>query len=476
MYSEKVRCFDSIGISDIEIERRRILGTVVLNMGDRTETFRLIFSYDHDISANDNIAGLILTMPLINFTYFASRLVIDFPVTENDTDMLKTFVRINNREVFINKICRRRYEFFRKEYLPLESDITPENAEGSTSVIAKRIVEESEYAMPDAGITAVLSSGGKESLLTYGMLKEIPGEVYPFFFNESGGHWLTAKVAYDHISSSDKNTLRVWSNVDRMYRFILRRMKILDEYYLDHRADTYPVRLFIFPVYIFSLIPLAIERRIGNITLGDEFDDPAEMPAFHGMQHYYGVYDQSPDFNSFMTEYFRKKGMNIRQWSAVYAITGSAVERILLGRYCELFRLQRSCHSCSSRNGNIMQCGSCTKCLGIMLFILAAGGNPEVIGFTEEAVSNITKNSEFRRIRLDSDELKTVIAKINNDQGSIVSHVEGIHVMPFENNQLESIPAEFREEIENIFSNYSEGIFSFRGKKWVMEKTLSPLS
>ena len=42
-----------------------------------------------------------------------------------------------------------------------------------------------------------MSSGGKDSLLTYGIMKEVGANVFPIFVNESGGHWKTASVAYD---------------------------------------------------------------------------------------------------------------------------------------------------------------------------------------------------------------------------------------------------------------------------------------
>ena len=46
------------------------------------------------------------------------------------------------------------------------------------------------------GACCVLSSGGKDSLLSYGLLNEVGVETHPIFVNESGRHWFTALNAY----------------------------------------------------------------------------------------------------------------------------------------------------------------------------------------------------------------------------------------------------------------------------------------
>ncbi len=50
---------------------------------------------------------------------------------------------------------------------------------------------------------AVLSSGGKDSLLSFGLLRELGCEVHSIFVNESGRHWFTALNAYRHFASDE---------------------------------------------------------------------------------------------------------------------------------------------------------------------------------------------------------------------------------------------------------------------------------
>lgn len=472
-YAERIAVLDWIRVGDVHFDPRHVRAVITISSGGVESSFRLIFTYSGEVGLNQNLAGLIATMPAINYTLFSRKLILDFPVTDADLQYIRSFVGINNREVFINKLARRRYEFFRKEFLPGENDMTPENATGITVVDAPLIVGEEPVRQggnPDR--VAVLSSGGKESLLSYGMLREAGADVYPFYFNESGGHWLTARTAYGYHITESPGTIKVWSNVDRLYRFMLRNLPVLDPAAIARKVDTYPVRLFIFPVYIMSMIPVAMREGIGSAVMGDEFDDPREMLPFHGMDHYYGIFDQTDDFNRMFSSYMSRKGIGFRVWSAVYPISGSLVERILVNRYPELFRLQRSCHSCVVRDGGIRPCGRCSKCLGIMMFVMASGGNPGDILYSPEAVSSLEANVERERMRLDTDELNLMKSRLGftgttGDTGKL-GHVDGTHLLPGEKAILERIPMNFRQPISSIIGEYSAGEYRLEDGEWAI--------
>ncbi|MFP3912873.1 MAG: hypothetical protein ACLFUT_12435, partial [Desulfobacteraceae bacterium] len=63
---------------------------------------------------------------------------------------------------------------------------------GPVSVEAKRLTIPLRLLQTSRARHAVSSSGGKESLLTYGLLQELGIETHPLFVNESGRHWFTA--------------------------------------------------------------------------------------------------------------------------------------------------------------------------------------------------------------------------------------------------------------------------------------------
>lgn len=474
-YIDRVRSFDDIEISVTEISSMSVKGNVSFRSGEDIIDFPLIFSFSEDIEVDENMAGMMLTMPAINFTYFSKNLTLDFDVSAEDLSLLSSFLKINAREVFVNKICRRRYEFILPDYIPEESEISPETADGRTTITAKNIISKKYHMEPDYTASIVLSSGGKESLLTYGLMNDAGSKVYSAFFNESGGHWRTAKTSYDFYVKNFENVVKVWSNVDRFYHFVLRKLKILDQNVVKRIADTYPIQLFIFPVYVFSIIPFLIKYHIGSVLMGNEFDDPRDMPDFKGLKHYYGVFDQSNDFSDMITDYLSAKGINSRLWSAVYPISGNLVEEILIRRYPNLFRLQRSCHSCHFRNGSIVPCAKCTKCFGVMMFVLNARGNPEEIGYLIDDIDNLETAINNAKMRLDSDELEYLKNSLfeGKDVKSELRHVRGIHILPKEKQPLDRIPEIFKDRIFEILLKYADGIYKLPADKWVQMRAVT---
>ena len=466
-FIERITTFRNISVGIEKIEKRRITGKITVEDDEGSHSFRLMFTYFEDISVDENLAGLILTMPAINFTLFSKRLTLNFPVSSQDKDIISEWVRINNREVFVNRLCLRRHEFFLREYLPSESEITAENSEGCTEILTPHMIANRQGVQMNTGRVAILSSGGKESLLTSGILTEAGAEVHHIFINESGGHWNTARTSFEHFTSTGREVEKIWTNVDRFYHFCLDLLKPLNRSVSEKWADDYPVQLFIFPVYIFAAIPLLIKYQVGNLVMGDEFDDPLEFFPYHGLKHYYGIYDQTSDFNQSITEYLKRSGLNISVWSAVYPINGSLEEKILIHRYPELFRTQRSCHSCRNISGKVVPCGKCSKCLGILLFILAAGGNPEEAGYTSDSILHLEERLDRTRMRLDPDELNLMRKRVRGEGSGAESHVDMIHILPDEQFEGSRIPEQFRDKILHIFSQYASGVCRVEGNAWV---------
>ncbi len=467
MYIDKIISFGNIEVSIDKIERNHITGNIKMD----DYNFKLIFTYNDEINVNENMAGLILTMPVINFTYFARKLTLNYPVSENDKDIIKKFMKINAHEVFINKIINRRYDFIKDEYIPNEDDITEYNANGITELVCKYNYNDDYKNNIDNKKVIIMSSSGKESLLAYGIFNEINNndDNYSFYFEESGSHWITAKTAYDYYNKNFKNVKKVWSNLDRFYHETLKHIKIIKTENIDIRSDDYPIQVFIFPIYIFLLIPLLLKYKIGNIIMGDEFDDPREMTDFHGLKYYYGIFDQTYDFNNMVSEYFKNKKINSYVYSIVYPVTGSLEEKILINRYHDLYLNQRSCHSCHEKDGKIYPCGKCSKCIGILLFIEANNGNPEEILYSSDDVRLLKRRVMHSRLRLDPDEINYTEMKLGFINGDCqeCDHINGIHILPYEKKPFSIVPEIFRDNIYNIFNKYSNGIYELKNNKWI---------
>lgn len=261
-----------------------------------------------------------------------------------DILLLEDLLEVLARDIFVNKLVRRKNPYVLPQFRPLEKEVTAENARPTAKILPLRTSKDTPIAGRfDESSCGILSSGGKESLLTYAMLKEAGAEVHPLFVNESGGNWRIALAAYRHFTESEHNTARVWSNIDRFYTFMLDNMRIIRP---DHRkiwSDTYLIRLCIFPFYVFLLLPIFADREIGNLLIGSELDDPRALSPFKGIRHYFGVYNQTQDFDSRMEQWYRERMPGIIQWSAVRSISGMVVEKILTIRYLDLAKLQRSC-------------------------------------------------------------------------------------------------------------------------------------
>ncbi len=461
--------FYRIDVSDPVVEEKKVSAEVTL---DGEKKFKLIFSYQEsidDIPNIQNLARLMAVMPLVNYGLFTENIFLDFPLSNEDIKYIKDNMDIISRDIFVNKICRRRADFIKKEYIPNENEMVPENAKTRAVIHTKGTSNEKFNIQADKNKCTILSSGGKESLLTYGLLNELGFKVFPIFFNESGGHWRTALPAYKSFSKNDKNTKKVWSNIDRFYLFMLDNLKIIRSDHRKIKSDTYPIRLFIFGPYIFSMLPLIVKHSIGNILLGSEYDDPRANYYFNGIKHYFGIYDQSVDFDVYNTDYFKSKGLDIRQWSIVRPITGLIVERILTQRYPELYKLQRSCHSCHFEKGEIVPCGTCTKCLGVMSFIIANGADPRIANYKEEHIKSLADNLKKTTLRLDPDEREHtfyLLSKKGIDiEGKEHPHVEMLH-FDDRNSPIDHIQGNFKK-VFDIYKNYVKGAVILKGNEFV---------
>ena len=424
--------------------------------------FRLFFTSIPGIPQDTNLVGMAATAAAINYALFTRDIYLDFPVSEADLEFIRESIKINNTEVFVNRLCRRRYEFFQKKYLPEEDEITPEEAVGITRVHASEIIED-QMDRKKGKRVAVLSSGGKESLLSHAMFQELGENPIALFFNESGGHWRAAQDSCNVYSEKGYQVYRNWSNIDRFYSFMNRLMPILDPRAFRW-ADDYPVQLFTFPVYLLSFLPAVVEYGIGHLIMGNEFDDPGEMPPYRNIKHFYGIYDQSVAFQAKFTSYMKKKGIDCELWSPIYNIYGSVVEDILARRYHDHYVLQRSCHSCHyDEHGNVVPCGKCSKCVGVRMFIDYAGADPSEIFYPKQGLADEIAGAG---LKLDPSEIEFLEEGLTTGTYRKDSHIRGIHISSLEKAPFSAIPEKFRDGIHGILKEYTNGFWSQGKNGW----------
>lgn len=468
-------CFSSIEILDPEINNKSVKTEVILNKIDGGKsTFCIMLKYEKNVKDDFlPLLRLAFTMPLLNYGLFSKKFKLNFPISIIDHDFLNRLNSIFSRDIFVNKILRRRADYILHEYLPKQENIKPEDANSKAIVEPYKVYNDKLISSDmDKNSCGILSSGGKESLLTYGLLNEIGCKTYPFYVNESGGHWRTAIPAYSYHKKIDNKTQRVWTNIDRFYVFMLDNLKIIRP---DHRkiwADTYPIRLCIFPFYVFLLLPIFVDKKIGNLLIGSEFDDLRSTPEYLGIRHYYGIYDQHQDYDILMNKWYAKRIPSLTQWSAVRNISGLIVEKILVKRYPDLAKYQRSCHSCHFEKNQIIPCGKCSKCIGVLLFLIANKANPKIMKFKNENIESFLKNVDPLKLRLDQDEKNHSFYLIGDNLNyKPVNHVEKIHINKTTCNP-DIIPKYFRSKLIKIIQKYTNGYCILKKEEWIsLDKT-----
>ncbi|MGC8645739.1 MAG: hypothetical protein ACP5UO_05725 [Thermoplasmata archaeon] len=453
-----------LSIDHVTVREPSLLdGRLTLSYEVDGEEIQLLARYDLPVSASVQDLRMIALAPLVNYSLFVCEIRADFGITKQDYDFLKKMMIINSREIYVNKMIKRS-EFFKEEYIPR----SPSHEEASYSPEIKVDIEDSTRDRVEWGDSvAILSSGGKDSLLTYGLMKEAGANVFPIFVNESGGHWRTAVTAYNYFRENERNTLKVWTTVDRFYRTMNSKVSALNDRALKMWSDTYPIQLFIFPVYVFLSLPYILKFGISGVLKGDEFDDPRSFVPESGIRHYNGIYDQTQHFDVDATNYFRSIGYDLKFYSVLRGITGLVEERILFQRYPHLARLQRSCHSCHMEGGEVVPCGKCSKCNGILLFLLANSLDPRIIKYKDSDVRDFREHYDQRLLRLDEDEKRHSLYLISKGMsGAIREHVEKLHEDP-EWCDPGLIDGKWREKVLAIISEYTKGRTHLENGEWV---------
>lgn len=334
-----------------------------------------------------NQARLHHSIPSINYGLFAERIVLDFPLTEADLRYHRMMQDVTAREQYLTRFVRDEPHPLILPAFHVPPDAFEPDAVRALAPIVCDVVDPPRDAPPtDPDRYAVLSSGGKESLFTYGLLRELGEDVAPVYVNESGRHWHTAVTSHRHHAATEPRTRRIWTTVDRLYVAANRLLPFVRPDFQRVAADVYPIQLFTFNSYQMAVAGLALSEGIGTLLMGNEFDE-GPWPEVKGVRHYHGIYDQSQEFDALLTAFYQEKGWSLRQTSLVRSLTSLVIQDLLASRYPDLFATQTSCHATHVKDGVVRPCGRCSKCLGVMLFLVATGHDPTALRYASADVA-----------------------------------------------------------------------------------------
>lgn len=478
---------DSLRVHDLTVEPKRVKVNYTVQGPDKEAvTTELIFSYDvatfdKKKGADVNLASMMAAQIALNYGLFFKEIVFDGLYDAADQRFLIDMMENTSREVLVMKFLSPN-EFLKPPY----DQVQPEKLARYTQ--AKVVFTNTSFGSleiphtsptPDYGKYAILSSGGKDSLLTYGLVKEL-GEAHPVFVNESGRHWFTAVNAYRYFKEAEPNTRKPWTNCDRVFNWMVRQLPFIKENFQNIRADIYPIRMWNVAVFVFSTLPVVRNRGIGNVLIGNEYDTTVKG-NFQGISYYNGLYDQSKYFDNALTRYYQKKGWHLYQYSLLRSLSELLILKILVKRYPDLQRLQVSCHAAHEEGGRMLPCGNCEKCRRIIGMLKALDEDPGRCGYTPVQIERgLTALAAKKVKQIGSDAAHLyhlllsggLIASNEHTRKLARPHPEILQLrFDPERSLLSDLPAFVRKPLMEIYDPYADGRAHRKDKKW---EPLSP--
>jgi creatinine amidohydrolase/Fe(II)-dependent formamide hydrolase-like protein len=478
---------ERLEVGPVQLEKRRLIAEYRVTRNGQTETRELIYKFEEDVfdpNATDckNLAEMMAVQIALNYGLFCKEIAFLGSFDKDDRRFIRDMARNTAREIYVKKFLEPnpflrgpaaelptiKKETYLTTKLLFEGKNEPaKDPAAYGSAWEKREGEASRYA--------VLSSGGKDSLLSYGLLNEMGLEVHPVFLNESGKHWFTALNAYRYFRDSIPHTSRVWTNSDRIFNWMLRHLPFIRKDFANVRSDEYPIRLWTVAVFIFGALPLLLKRGVGRLVIGDEFDTTRRL-SHKGITHYDGLYDQSRYFDNALTRYFYRKGWGISQFSILRSMSELLIEKTLAERYGELQQHQVSCHSAHKDGENIKPCGSCEKCMRIVAMLLAIDADVTHCGYTTEQVNRCLMQVAEKGVHQEVDGIQ-YLAFLLHQKGllskPVIGRVRGskqtqVMKLRFESEKspLDGIPLEIREPLYRICMEHAKGAVRRRGRSW----------
>jgi creatinine amidohydrolase/Fe(II)-dependent formamide hydrolase-like protein len=475
--------FKRLKTGPIGIEPKRIkVPYSITKLDGETLSNELIYTYSEKVFDKNqlesaNLASMMAVQVAMNYGLFCKELVFDGMYDDADRRFIVDMIENTSREIYVNKLLGAN-EFLKPSFVPVRLEkqdrYTFANIRFVNSVLPS-ILPDWKPSTTDKNKYAILSSGGKDSLLSYGLLNELGKDTHPLFVNESGRHWFTAINSYKYLERNEPNTARVWCNSDRIFNWVLRHMPFIKENFTDIRSDIYPIRLWTVAVFLFGVLPIAMKRGLGNVLIGYEYNTTQKL-NYQGITHYGGLYDQSKYFDNVLSRYFFKKGWGIYQFSILRSLSEMLILKILVERFPELQAQQVSCHASHEKNQRIYPCGNCEKCRRIVGMLSALDADPQNCGYKPDQISKGLKSLESKKVKQigpDAAHLfyllreKGLIEKNQHTNKLGKSHPE-ILKLRFDHarSNLCDMPASIRVPLISLLAQYSNGAVQMIDRKW----------
>jgi hypothetical protein len=470
---------DRLEIGSARLEPRRLKATYKVIQGRKPDSFDLIYKFEEDVfspgeQSDQNLGDMIAAQIALNYGLFAKEIRFKGSFDSRDQKFLRAMAENTACEIYVKKFLEHNPFLIgaaakvpvvrRQSYL--RSNLIFEGDPPSKKDLWKS--DETKYA--------VLSSGGKDSLLSFGLVDELGFEAHPIFINESGRHWHTALNSYRYFKAKVQETSRVWTNSDRLFNWMLRHLPFIRRDFASIGSDEYPVRLWTLAVFIFGALPILRKRGLGRLIIGNEYDTTRRW-RHNGIPHFDGLFDQSRQCDNAMSRYYRRKGWGIEQLSILRPLSELMIEKILLKRYPHLQRNQVSCHATHIRDGRVFPCGKCEKCRRIVGMLVALEANPGRCGYTRAHIKSVLNQLSHTRLRQDAVSAEHLLYLLSKREMLAMDrpgthrqrpHREIEKLMFDEKRSLISeIPGDIRVKLIRLYLEHAKGIVRRQDGSWV---------
>ena len=475
----QILVIDRLEVGPVKLEKRRLIAPYTVVKGTFSEQTELIFSYEEDVftpgeAASQQLANMIAAQIALNYGLFCKQIVFHGAFTEVDRQFLLAMADNTATEIYVNKLLQPNpFLIGDAAKLPV---LRKKSYLQSTLVFPDPLLEKLPQWQGDTKKIAILSSGGKDSLLSYGVLNEIGYEVHPIFGNESGRHWFTALNSYRHFRDHVPHTARVWMNSDRLFSWMLRRLPFIRQDFATIRADIYPIRLWTVAVFLFSILPLVRKRGIARVVIGDEYDS-TWVDAYEGIEHYSGLYDQSRFFDEALSQYFQQNGWGLQQFSVLRPLSEMLILKILVNRYPDLQMHQVSCHASHKEGERVHPCGKCEKCRRIVGMLVAFGADPQRCGYSPAQISHCLNDLKTKGVHQESAGAQHLLWLLTQrghltlpprEQELLKSHpnIMKLRFHP-DRSPVDLLPKDLRKPLFKLYLEHANGTVRHNGEKWM---------
>ncbi len=481
---DSLRVLDRLEVGPTRVERRRLVCPYRVFANGEEDVTELRYRWEEDVfepddEASQNLASVIAAQVALNYGLFCNHLIFHGSYDRHDQRFLLDAAHNTAREIYVKRFLQPNPFLTQRA-----AEIEPEK---SKSYLQADVAFEGPepQACPswpsNSSRVAILSSGGKESLLSFGLLDELGQETHPVFINESGRHWFTALNAHRYFAEAVPNTARVWTNSDRVFAWMLRHLPFVRQDFASVRSDEYPIRLWTVAVFLFGALPLVRKRDIGRIVIGDEFDTTTRT-SFNGITHYDGLYDQSRYFDNALSRYYRRKGWGVTQFSPLRQMSELLVEKVLVERYPHIQRFQTSCHATHKENDTVRPCGKCEKCRRVVGMLCALGADPTQCGYTKSQIEACLSSLAGKGVRQESAGArhmmfllleKGMLPKGSRVGKSLRPHPEILKLrFDRERSPIEVVPLDLRTGLYRILLDHCHGAVRRSGRVWISTQPL----